>query len=174
LSEDAGAVVKALRARLGPDVALLATEAMLPVPELLGVSGRAATGMYFATAAMAHEGLTPAGRRFLREFAATQPGGVVPSAVYIAEAAQAAEALLEAIARSDGTRASVLGELRRLRVEDGILGDFRFDSNGDMTPTPFSIFRVNAQGAVEGGGNDPFAGSVFDRVVRVPAELVGP
>ena len=49
-------------------------------------------------------------------------------------AAQAAEVVLAAIARSDGTRAAVLRELRASRVRDGILGTFRFDGNGDITP----------------------------------------
>ena len=40
---------------------------------------------------------------------------------------------MAAIARSDGTRASVLRELRESEANDGILGSFRFDANGDMT-----------------------------------------
>ena len=43
------------------------------------------------------------------------------------EAGQAAELVLAAIARSDGTRASVLRELRASEVKDGILGTFSFD-----------------------------------------------
>jgi len=83
--------------------------------------------------------------------------------------------LLQAIARSDGTRASVTRELRRVQVEDGILGSFQFDRNGDMTPASFTIFRITG-----GQRRDPdlvtsgFAGAVFDRVVRVPPALVEP
>ena len=39
-------------------------------------------------------------------------------------AAQATDVLLDAIAASDGTRASVTRNLFRVRVEDGILGSF--------------------------------------------------
>jgi hypothetical protein len=46
------------------------------------------------------------------------------SAVY---GAQAAEIFLDAIARSDGTRASVTRELFETRVEDGLLGNISFD-----------------------------------------------
>jgi hypothetical protein len=85
-------------------------------------AGYAVPGRYVTTTARASESLGPAGRRFLREFAATQPDGAVPAApLYVLEAAQAAEALLEAIERSDETRASVIRELRRLKIEDGIL-----------------------------------------------------
>ena len=65
-------------------------------------AGHAAPGMYLTTTARANESLGPAGRRFLREFAATQPTARCPSSLR-PEAAQAAEALLEAIERSDGT-----------------------------------------------------------------------
>ncbi len=57
-------------------------------------------------------------------------------------AAQAAEVVLAAIARSDGTRASVLRELQATRVRGGILGTFRFDRNGDITPAKLAVLRV--------------------------------
>ena len=62
-----------------------------------------------------------------------------PAAVY---AAQAADVLLDAIARSDGTRESVLEELFATRVERGLLGSFGFDENGDITESPITILRV--------------------------------
>ena len=49
---------------------------------------------------------------------------------------------MQAIARSDGTRASVLEELRATRVKDGLLGSFRFDRNGDLTPGHEPILRI--------------------------------
>ena len=52
--------------------------------------------------------------------------------------------MLDAIARSDGTRASVTREVFRTRVEDGILGDIRFDRNGDLVDAPFTFFRIVA------------------------------
>ena len=45
---------------------------------------------------------------------------------------EAAEVIVDAIARSDGTRASVLHELSQTRESAGLLGDFSFDGNGDM------------------------------------------
>jgi ABC-type branched-subunit amino acid transport system substrate-binding protein len=36
----------------------------------------------------------------------------------------------------------VTRELGRTRVEDGILGDIRFDENGDPVEAPVTIFRV--------------------------------
>jgi branched-chain amino acid transport system substrate-binding protein len=173
LVPNAGAVVKALRARLGPKIVLFTGEYLRP-SDVLSEAPRAAIGMYITSSALAHESLGPAGQAFLREFAKTQPGGVVPSAVYIAEAAQATEVLLQAIARSDGTRASVTRELRRVKVEDGILGSFQFDRNGDITPAPFTIFRITGAKNRDSEVPDYFTGAEVDRVVRVPATLVAP
>jgi hypothetical protein len=55
---------------------------------------------------------------------------------------QAAEILLDAIARSEGTRASVTRERFRTRVTDGIRGDIRFDRNGDLVDSPFTFVRI--------------------------------
>jgi branched-chain amino acid transport system substrate-binding protein len=116
------------------------------------------------------ERLPPEGTAFARRFARTQAGvEVEPSAIY---AAQAAQVVLDAIGRSDGTRASVLDELFRTRVRDGLLGDFEFDERGDITESPITILRVAGGGtssrimSVEGG--------VVERVSRPPAALVAP
>lgn len=90
------------------------------------------------------------------------------------ETAQAAEALLAAIARSDGTRASVTEELRRLEVENGILGSFRFDANGDITPASFTVFRITGGRKRDPALPDGYGGAVVDRVVRVPPTLARP
>ena len=80
------------------------------------------------------------------------------------EAAQATETVLAAIARSDGTRASVLAELQDTREQDSILGDFTFDPYGDMTPAPFTVLRVT------GTRSRPASDLVVDRVIAVPTE----
>ncbi|HET6624688.1 MAG TPA: ABC transporter substrate-binding protein [Gaiellaceae bacterium] len=174
LFANGGEVVKALRARLGRKVVLIAGDSFQPTEELLAAAGPAAIGMYVTTTAIAHEGLSDEGRRFLRGFRRTQPGGVAPSVLYVTEAAQAAEVLLEAIARSDGTRASVLGELRGLEMEDGLVGSFRFDANGDITPAAFTVLRIT--GSPERARDLPegLGGAVVDRVVRVAPELGQP
>ena len=151
-----------MRDRLGQHITLITNES----------AGHAAPGMYVTTTGRANESLGPAGRRFLREFSATQPEGAVPTALFVAEAAQAADALLEAIARSDGTRASVTRELRSLQIEDGILGTFGFDENGDITPATISVFRITGKRTAD--APDFYGGADFDRVVRVPPELLQP
>jgi branched-chain amino acid transport system substrate-binding protein len=165
-------VVKALRERLGPRVALIAGDGFLPISELLQAAGPAALGMYISIAGTTSEALPPAGRRFMQELAATQPGGTIPGGTtYVPEAVQAAEVTLAAIARSTGTRSSVLGQLRATRVRNGILGSFGFDTNGDMTQAPVSFFRVTG-GAGGPGLLSDYRGSVAFRIIYVPASLV--
>ena len=162
--------MRALRARLGPSVTLLGPDGLTPLPSLVDQAGEAATGMYVSLSGLLTERLPPAGEAFAERFGRTQAGtGVEPAAVY---ATQAAEVLIDAIARSDGTRASVLRELFRTRVRDGLLGSFRFDRNGDISESPVTIMRVVRKGSstrtlsVEGG--------VVARVIRPSSSLVAP
>lgn len=144
LDTNAAAVVRALRARLGEGVAILGPDGLTPLPLFVERAGDAATGVIVSVPGLLTEGLPAAGVRFVERFGRTQPGAVVePSAVY---AAQAAEVLLDAIAGSDGTRESVLEQLFRTRVQDGLLGTFRFDANGDASEAPITILRVARRG----------------------------
>ena len=87
------------------------------------------------------------------------------------EAAQAAELVMDAIARSDGTRASVLDKLRASRVRNGLLGSFRFDANGDFTPASVRSCASRDDPAL--GGLPPgLQGAVVDRVVEIPPRLL--
>ena len=80
--------------------------------------------------------------------------------------------MLDAIARSDGTRASVLGELQASEVRDGILGSFHFDRNGDISAAAIPVLRIT--GTTTPGTDLPkaFQGAVLDQLVKVPASLV--
>jgi len=153
-------VVKALRARLGANVVLLANDSFLFVSgrKLLKLTGSGAEGMYVTNTAIPIDGLGIEGRRLVREVAATQPQAARLD--WVPEAMQAAEVLLQAIARSDGTRRSVLEQLRGIHVENGVLGSFRFDARGDMSPRVITVQRVQ-RGRI-----------VFNRLISVPATLV--
>jgi len=160
LDTNGGQVVRELRSQLGPKVTLLAPDGFTPVSLMLARSGDAGRGMYISLNGLTLERLGPAGKRFVRAFAATQPGAEIePTAVY---AAQSAEVLLDAIARSDGTRASVTRELFRTRVTGGLLGDFTFDENGDISESPVTILR-----AERGGGSTAIQSFEGARIVRV-------
>ena len=90
-----------------------------------GLFGPNTRGMFIAYYGIPNAELPPPGKQFLAELEAWGgEAGPDASAVY---GAQAAEIMLDAIARSDGTRASVARELFETRIEAGMLGDIRFD-----------------------------------------------
>jgi ABC-type branched-subunit amino acid transport system substrate-binding protein len=99
-------------------------------------------------------------------FTPGRPGEFDQFAIY---AAQAAEVMLEAIARSDGTRASVTKKLLATRVRDGLIGSFRIDRNGDTTRQTVTILRPTHAGADRNLIGD---GSVVVRMVDVPTSLL--
>jgi ABC-type branched-subunit amino acid transport system substrate-binding protein/streptogramin lyase len=162
-------LVMRLRSRLGPRVPLMAGSDSAYIPDLLEAAGRAAHGMYVATTELTANGpgMTAAAKRFAGEVGATSHGA------YALQTAQATEVLLEAIARSDGTRASVLRELHATRVRNGLIGDFGFDRYGDVTPARVMILRVT--GTTPSGVELPphLHGAVVERVLTVPASLAG-
>jgi DNA-binding SARP family transcriptional activator/ABC-type branched-subunit amino acid transport system substrate-binding protein/DNA-binding beta-propeller fold protein YncE len=165
----AGEMLAALRRALPPSVPVIGCDGLLPVSLLFERTGPAARGTYVSIDGLVNERLGPAGRKFLRDFGSTQPGAKVDVAA--AYAAQAAELLLDAIARSDGTRASVSAELFRARVRGGLLGDIEIDAVGDPIPAPVTIVRLE-----HGGGTNVVASHEGARVFSVitpPPRLLG-
>jgi ABC-type branched-subunit amino acid transport system substrate-binding protein/DNA-binding beta-propeller fold protein YncE len=160
-------LLRALRARLGARAAIMAGDGFAAIPDVLELAGRAAQGLYVATSELPPDALdlTPAGEGFTRDFGAAAHGE------FALHAAQATEVVLRAIARSDGTRESVLEELRATHVKNGILGDFRFDRYGDITPAKITILRVTGSTPLDLSLPSILEGAVVDRVVTVPTAL---
>jgi DNA-binding SARP family transcriptional activator/ABC-type branched-subunit amino acid transport system substrate-binding protein len=156
LDTGAPAVIRALRAQLGSHVTILATDAVTPAPLLVAKAGHAADGVVLAINGIASsDELGGRGARLARDLARTLGGQTPePSAVY---AAQAMEVVLDALARSDGTRASVLRAMFTTNLADGLIGPVSFDRNGDIRNGAVSLFRVDARKR----------DAVFDRIVRV-------
>jgi branched-chain amino acid transport system substrate-binding protein len=147
--QNAKTLIRDLKAELG-QIPIITPDsfALHDAAQELGPIG---DGLLTTVPGIPHSALPPAGKTFLREFGRTAAG--TPGAP---EAAQATEVLLDAIARSDGTRASVVEELFATKVENGILGSFTFDRLGDIDPAPVGVYRY------EGGK------LVVDSVVRAP------
>jgi branched-chain amino acid transport system substrate-binding protein len=110
-------------------------------------AGAAAQGMFVSVAGLPITKLGPAGKAFLKAFAKYQGQKLVdPYAVY---AAQTAQIMLGAIAESNGTRLSVVRNVFRTRVRGGIMGNFRFDKNGDICPTKaISFYQLKGTSGV--------------------------
>ena len=118
-----------LRAALGPDVAIISSSlGGLPIGNLFDNAGSAARGVYVTAGELPREALGAAGERFTRDFGGPLPGDFVPRWAYYGAAA--AEVMLDAIARSDGTRESVASALTRTRDVATPLGPISLDPLG--------------------------------------------
>jgi hypothetical protein len=82
---------------------------------------------------------TQEAKTFATEFAKTLGGKPIdPYAIY---GAQAAQILLDAIEKSDGSRKDIIAKLFETKVTGGYIGDFEINENGDPS---------GAKGAVVG------------------------
>jgi ABC-type branched-subunit amino acid transport system substrate-binding protein/streptogramin lyase len=157
-------LLKELRARLGPRTAILTGDGFGVIPAVISELGRAADGLYVVVPDVLPSALEPtaAGRRVVGTLGANAHAG------YVMHAAAAAQVLVEAIARSDGTRASVLDQLHVVQVRRGIIGSFRFDRYGDMTPAKLTVMRIDVDAPRGKTLPGVYRGAVLDRVVTVP------
>jgi DNA-binding SARP family transcriptional activator/ABC-type branched-subunit amino acid transport system substrate-binding protein/streptogramin lyase len=161
--ENGLALIAALRSTLGETPEFLAPDAFTPSEEDYSVIADAAEGLYITTAGLPPARVGAVGRRFAARFALGRH--VRDLDPYVLYAAQAAEVLLAAIARSNGTRPSVADELLDTRVTRGLLGSFAFDREGDPTPAPISVYRLDFERAARAPSGMPIRGAVLDRVI---------
>jgi branched-chain amino acid transport system substrate-binding protein len=138
--ENGGKLIKDLRSVLGNNVTLLAPDGFTPISAVVEGAGKAAEGMYVSVAGQPNENLPAAGKTFVKNFGATQSGGNVDP--YSSYAAQSAVVLLDAIAKSDGTRTSVANQLLKTKVTNGILGNFTINQNGDTSSNPVTMYLI--------------------------------
>jgi DNA-binding SARP family transcriptional activator/ABC-type branched-subunit amino acid transport system substrate-binding protein len=125
-----------LRARLGRGFPLISSGFD---PETAALGGAGGEGMTISYPGPAAGLLRGEGARFVASFSekfAKKPDR------FAVNAAQAMDVLLDAIARSDGTRASVTSKLFSTRVSNGILGSFWITPTGDTTLNAVAIYRV--------------------------------
>ena len=133
-----------LRAELGAGFPLLGGDGLQTILKQPGRFGAAADGVLFTVPGLPEERLAPAGREFLAAFRREIKSTPLPIAAYVAEATNV---LLDAIARSNGTRASVTARLMSTKVEDGILGSFSFTPSGDTTAGAVTLYQWRSGGA---------------------------
>jgi DNA-binding SARP family transcriptional activator/ABC-type branched-subunit amino acid transport system substrate-binding protein len=137
------ALLTALRARLGPDVRLMAPEVFDSETALL--AGAASDGMTITQPGPSPDDLPAEGKEFVAAY--TARFGEKPTR-YALGAAQATAVILDAIARSNGSRGSVTRNLFRTRVSNGILGSFLITPTGDTTLNAVAVYRI-ADGRVK-------------------------
>jgi branched-chain amino acid transport system substrate-binding protein len=106
-------------------------------------NGAAGAGMYITVAGVPPEKLTGQGASFIKAFGAQI--GKKPNP-YSAYAAQSMAVILDAISKSDGSRASVTDNLLKTKVNNGILGTFSINANGDTTRNPVTVYQQVGSG----------------------------
>ena len=126
----------------------------------MDTGGAASEGMWVTQPGIPADQLKGRGKQFVDEFGAQIGHAPDPYTNY---AAQAADVLLSAIEESDGTRADVTSKLFGRQVEDGILGSFEIDENGDTTLGTVSVFRIE-------GGEGQFQKTITPELSFVKGE----
>lgn len=134
IDENGGQVIKDKVAVLGPNdgaVKLYMPDGFTTQATIDEAGAENAKGAFLTVAGGDVSKLTGEGKVFLDGFKKELGGKPVdPYGVY---AAQAATVLLDAIGKSDGSRAGVISEVFKTKVKNGILGSFDINENGDVS-----------------------------------------
>ncbi|HWH05943.1 MAG TPA: branched-chain amino acid ABC transporter substrate-binding protein [Gaiellaceae bacterium] len=147
IDENGAQVIKDKVAVLGPndgDVKLFAPDGFT-TQQTIDEAGNAAAGMFMSVAGVPIDQFEGAGAEFAEEFKPRLGGAEIdPYAIY---GAQAAQMMIDAIGNSDGSRASVIEEMFKLKIENGFLGSFEINENGDPSGAEgavvgFTIYRA--------------------------------
>jgi branched-chain amino acid transport system substrate-binding protein len=128
-----GKLIKDLKAG-DPNATLIAPDGF----SIPNANGAVFDGSYVSVAGEPPTSLKGEGATFIKDFGAQI--GATPNP-YSQYGAQAMDVMLDAIGKSDGTRASVNAALFGLKVTNGILGDFTLNAKGDTSLTPITIYQ---------------------------------
>jgi branched-chain amino acid transport system substrate-binding protein len=158
ICENGGKLIKDLRSVLGTGVKIMLPDGFTPIPAVVEGAGTAAEGVFVSVAGLPNSKLKGAGKAFLTSFAKANKGKAPdPYSVY---AAQATVAMLSAISKSDGSRASVTSQIFKVNLKNSILGNVSFNAQGDVKGGPVAIYRI------KGGKSTDYA------VINPPESLV--
>jgi len=140
ICENGGKVIKDIVSG-APGVKVLMPDGFTPVSATVQQAGGAAEGSYVSVAGLPNSALKGAGKKFVVNFTKADHKAPDPYSVY---AAQAAEAMVGAIAQSNGTRSDIAKQLFKINLKNSILGTLSFNSNGDVTSNPVTIYKVKS------------------------------
>jgi branched-chain amino acid transport system substrate-binding protein len=97
-------------------------------------------GAYGTAPTQPPDKLTGKGKEFVDAFSAKEGGKALE--VYTIYAAAAAQVLVDAIGRSDGTREDVLAKVFETDVPDTVVGRMSFDENGDPKNATETVYQA--------------------------------
>jgi branched-chain amino acid transport system substrate-binding protein len=139
ICENGGKLIKDIRAGVPSSVKIMMPDGFTPVSATVQQAGTAAEGSTVSVAGLPNSALKGAGATFVKNFTKVDHQPPAPYSVY---AAQAAEIVVAAIAQSNGTRADITKQLFKVHLKGSILGNVSFNSNGDVTSNPVTIYKV--------------------------------
>jgi branched-chain amino acid transport system substrate-binding protein len=136
------------------DMAVALPDATLLGPEGVGETGffdpgegglpaKVAARTRITIPGVAPEEYPPAGKQFLKDYAAKY-GEKNPDR-YAVYGYESMSVLLDAVKRagsSGGERAAVVKELLGTKDREGVFGKYSFDENGDITLTPYGVYKI--------------------------------
>jgi branched-chain amino acid transport system substrate-binding protein len=148
IDENGAQVIKDKVAVLGPNtgaVKLLAPDGFTAQATIDESGVKNAQGMFMSVAGVPVEEFKGEGKTFITEFQKILGGEPVDP--YAAYGAQAAQIMLDAIAKGGDDRAAVIQAMFDTKITDGILGTFEINENGDPAQAGgavvgFTIYRA--------------------------------
>jgi branched-chain amino acid transport system substrate-binding protein len=138
--ENGGKLIKDLAAG-APNARIMLPDGFTPVSAVVQGAGRAAENATVSVAGLPNTALKGAGAKFVKNFAKADKRAPDPYSVY---AAQAAEAMVGAIAASNGQRSDINSKLFKINLKNSILGNMKFNANGDVTANPVTIYKIKS------------------------------
>jgi branched-chain amino acid transport system substrate-binding protein len=142
ICENGAQLIKDKVAVLGPNTGVkLLTPDGFALQGTIDDAGSASEGMYMSVAGQPIDKFQGAAREFATNFSKEFLGGktVDPYAIY---GAQAATVMLDAIGASDGSRGDVISKMFATQVQNGLLGSFKFNENGDPTQASGAVTAI--------------------------------
>ena len=157
--ENGGKLIKDLRAG-NATAKLIAPDGFSSFSSTIKDAGAASNGMYISIAGEPYKNLPPAGKAFAQAFGKSIGEAASKVNPYSNYGATATIVLLDAIAKSGGTRGTVTSHIYGSSFTNTPIGNFALNANGDTNAGVISIYKVN-------GNNAPFF-----KLISPPASLV--
>jgi branched-chain amino acid transport system substrate-binding protein len=139
ICENGGKLIKDIRAGVPSSVKIMTPDGFTPVSATIQQGGTAAEGVTVSIVGLPNSSLKGAGKAFVSAFTKADHRTPDPYSVY---AAQAAEVVVQAIKQSNGTRADIAKQIFKVNLKNSILGNIRFNANGDVASPAVTIYRV--------------------------------
>jgi branched-chain amino acid transport system substrate-binding protein len=157
--ENGGKVIKDLRAGV-PNATLIAPDGFSSFSDTINHAGDASEGMYISVAGQPYKFLSAAGKKFAQQFGKSIHKTATKVNPYSNYAATSMLVLLDAVAKSNGTRASVSSHVYNSSFTNTPIGNFKLNANGDTNAGVIQFYKVQNKQAN------------FLTIIRPPLSLV--